>query len=117
LNIRHSPLLDNLSACQSIDMKFFDGNLPSGWRDTRELTPLCSRRRDPYGYPVALGDDVLDLLVPVGERGSMAQDRTLDAMEPLPLDSTERLARPIRNSTDGYIPAQVYFHITVHLYR
>src|ERR1035437_5016296 len=101
LNIRHSPLLDNPSACQTIDMKLFDSNLPSGWRDTRELTPLCSGRRDPYDDPVALGDDVLDLLIPVGERGSMAQDRTLDAIKSLPLDSIDKVTDKIRGIQFG----------------
>jgi len=70
-------------------MKFFDSDLLSGWRDTGEVTQLCSCRRDPYDYPVALGDDVLDFLMPVGERGSMAQNGTLDAIGSGPLDSTK----------------------------
>ncbi len=69
--------------------------------ETRELTPLRSRRRDPYDYPVALGDDVLDLLMPVGERGSMAQGRTLDAIESLPLDSIDKVTDKIRGIQFG----------------
>lgn len=77
-------------------MKFFDGDPLSGWRDTRELTQLRSCRRDPYDHPVALGDDVLDLLMPVGERGSMAQNSTLDAIESRPLDSTDKVTDEVR---------------------
>ena len=91
MNIRHPPLLDYLSASQSVDMKLFDGYIASGWRDTRKLTPLCSCGPDPYGYPIALGYDVLNLLMPVGKRSSMAHYRTLDALDSPPLSSTDEV--------------------------
>ena len=71
--------------------EILDSDILSGWSDTREVTQLCSCRRDPYDYPVALGDDVLDLLVPVGEISSMAKNGTLDAIESGPLDSTNKV--------------------------
>jgi hypothetical protein len=91
LTIWHPPLLNNSSSNHPVNGNLPDSYLPSGRSDARELASLGSSRCKPYDDPVAFRYNVVDPLVPVRKRSSMARDRTLDALHASPLHSTNKV--------------------------
>jgi len=65
--------------------------LPLG-AHTCEFASLGSARRKPDDDAIALGNDVVYILVPVGECGSMVCYLTLDALYSFPLGSPDKVA-------------------------
>jgi hypothetical protein len=68
-----------------------DGHLFAVRGHTCELASLGSARRKPDDDAIALGNDIVYILVPVGECGSMACYLTLDALYSFPLGSPDKV--------------------------
>jgi hypothetical protein len=92
LSIRKSPLLHNLSSDDFVDGSLMDGHLFAVRGHACERASLGSARRKPDDDAIALGNDVVYILVPVGECGSMACYLTLDALYSFPLGSPDKVA-------------------------
>jgi hypothetical protein len=86
------PLLNDLSIDNFVDGGFVDGNRFAVGNHACELALLGSPRREPNDDAVALGDDVVYSLIPVGERSSTACYLTLDALHSFPLGSIDEVA-------------------------
>lgn len=91
MQVRQTLLLDNLTVNHPINSDLLDPHLCAGRGDAVKLPSLCATGSEPYDDLVALSDDVIHALIPVGERSSVPCDRTLDAIQSLLLRSNDEV--------------------------